>query len=165
MPTGNSISHRTSAASTPPGPSFQSSHTQINLGSRQVLVSGRDVHLRPKEFDVLHYLITNPNVVVPHGKLIQAIWGPDYGDEVEYLQVIVNQVRKKIEPNQTGPATSLPSLASVIASSSRPVKAEDFRKTLGHFKDIVRHAPLVFLMETIYERDAFRSSGPLVHEQ
>jgi two-component system KDP operon response regulator KdpE len=76
---------------------------QINLGSRQVLVSGRDVHLRPKEFDVLHYLITNPNVVVPHGKLIQAIWGPDYGDEVEYLHVIVNQVRKKIEPEPNRP--------------------------------------------------------------
>jgi two-component system, OmpR family, KDP operon response regulator KdpE len=76
---------------------------QINLGSRQVLVSGRDVHLRPKEFDVLHYLITNPNIVVPHGKIIQAIWGPDYGDEVEYLHVIVNQVRKKIEPEPNRP--------------------------------------------------------------
>jgi two-component system KDP operon response regulator KdpE len=76
---------------------------QINLGSRQVLVSGRDVHLRPKEFEVLHYLITNPNVVVPHGKIIQAIWGPDYGNEVEYLHVIVNQVRKKIEPEPNKP--------------------------------------------------------------
>ena len=85
----------------PPVLSFD--EVQINLGSRQVLVSGRDVHLRPKEFDVLHYLITNPNVVVPHGKIIQAIWGPDYGDEVEYLHVIVNQVRKKIEPEPNKP--------------------------------------------------------------
>ena len=76
---------------------------QINLGSRQVLVSGRDVHLRPKEFDVLHYLVSNPNVVVPHGKIIQAIWGPDYGHEVEYLHVIVNQIRKKIEPEPNRP--------------------------------------------------------------
>src|SRR5215471_5723485 len=76
---------------------------QINLGSHEVLVNGRDVHLRPKEFDVLHYLITNPNVVVPHGKIIQAIWGPDYGNEVEYLHVIVNQVRKKIEPEPNKP--------------------------------------------------------------
>jgi two-component system KDP operon response regulator KdpE len=76
---------------------------QINLGSRQVLVGGRDVHLRPKEFEVLHYLIANPNVVVPHGKIIQAIWGPDYGGEVEYLHVIVNQIRKKIEPEPNRP--------------------------------------------------------------
>jgi two-component system KDP operon response regulator KdpE len=76
---------------------------QINLGSRHILVNGRDIHLRPKEFDVLHYLITNPNVVVPHGKIIQAIWGPDYGDEVEYLHVIVNQIRKKIEPEPNKP--------------------------------------------------------------
>jgi two-component system KDP operon response regulator KdpE len=82
---------------------FSFEEIQINLGSRRVLVSGRDVHLRPKEFDVLHYLITNPNVVVPHGKIIQAIWGPDYGDEVEYLHVIVNQVRKKIEPEPGKP--------------------------------------------------------------
>jgi two-component system KDP operon response regulator KdpE len=76
---------------------------QINLGSREVLVSGRDVHLRPKEFDVLNYLIGTPNVVVPHGKIIQAIWGPDYGGEVEYLHVIVNQIRKKIEPEPNKP--------------------------------------------------------------
>jgi two-component system KDP operon response regulator KdpE len=61
------------------------------------------VHLRPKEFDVLQYLITNPNVVIPHGKIIQAIWGPDYGDEVEYLHVIINQIRKKIEPEPNRP--------------------------------------------------------------
>jgi len=76
---------------------------EINLGSRHVLVSGQDVHLRPKEFDVLHYLITNPNVAIPHGKIIQSIWGPDYGDEVEYLHVIINQIRKKIEPEPTRP--------------------------------------------------------------
>jgi two-component system KDP operon response regulator KdpE len=76
---------------------------QINLGGRQVLVKGRDVHLRPKEFDLLHYLITNPNIVVPHGRIIQAIWGPDYRDEVEYLHVIVNQLRKKIEPEPARP--------------------------------------------------------------
>jgi two-component system KDP operon response regulator KdpE len=40
---------------------------------------------------------------VPHGKIIQAIWGPDYGDEVEYLHVIVNQIRKKIEPEPNKP--------------------------------------------------------------
>jgi two-component system, OmpR family, KDP operon response regulator KdpE len=76
---------------------------EVNLGSRQVLVGGQGVHLRPKEFDVLQYLITTPNVVIPHGLIIQAIWGPDYGNEVEYLHVIVNQIRKKIEPEPNRP--------------------------------------------------------------
>ena len=75
----------------------------VNLGSRQVLVGGQHVRLRRKEFDVLCYLITNPNVVVPHRLIIQAIWGPDYGKEVEYLHVIVNQIRHKIEPEPSKP--------------------------------------------------------------
>ncbi|HKD05112.1 MAG TPA: response regulator transcription factor [Bryobacteraceae bacterium] len=82
---------------------FSFGEIAVNLGSRQVLVLGKDVHFRPKEFDVLHYLISNPNVVVPHGTIIQAIWGPDYGKEVEYLHVIVNQIRKKIEPEPNRP--------------------------------------------------------------
>jgi len=76
---------------------------EVNLGSRHASVNGRDVHLRPKEFDVLTYLIANPNVVIPHGKIIQAIWGPDYRDEVEYLHVVINQIRKKIEPEPSRP--------------------------------------------------------------
>ena len=84
-------------------PVFSFGEVTVNLGSRQVLVSGQQVRLRPKEFDVLRYLITNPNVVVPHGLIIQAIWGPDYGKEVAYLHVIVNQIRKKLEPEPGRP--------------------------------------------------------------
>lgn len=76
---------------------------EINLGSHHASVPGRDVPLRPKEFEVLHYLITNPDVAIPHRKILQAVWGPDYGDEVEYLHVVVNQLRKKIEPEPNKP--------------------------------------------------------------
>jgi two-component system KDP operon response regulator KdpE len=48
-------------------------------------------------------LISNPNVAIPHGKILQAVWGPDYGNEAEYLHVIVNQLRKKIEPDPAKP--------------------------------------------------------------
>lgn len=51
----------------------------------------------------MHYLIANPNVAIPHTKLLQAVWGPDYGDQVEYLRVFVNQLRKKIEPDPSKP--------------------------------------------------------------
>jgi two-component system KDP operon response regulator KdpE len=76
---------------------------RINLATRQVTVAGRPVRLTPKEFDLLHYLASNPNVAVRHAKLLQAIWGPDYGHEVEYLRTFINQIRKKIEPNPAKP--------------------------------------------------------------
>jgi two-component system KDP operon response regulator KdpE len=72
---------------------------EINAAARQVLIDGRSVRLTPKEFDLLNYFASNPNTAIPHGKLLQTIWGPDYGNEVEYLHVFINQIRKKIEPN------------------------------------------------------------------
>jgi len=76
---------------------------EVNLGSHHVSVEGRDIRLTPKQFEVLRYLITNPNVAIPHSKILQAIWGPDYGDQVEYLHVVVNQLRKKIERDPAKP--------------------------------------------------------------
>lgn len=76
---------------------------EVDLGSRHVSVGKQDVRLTPKQFEVLHYLIANPNVAIPHGKILQVVWGPDYGNEAEYLHVIVNQLRKKIEPDPAKP--------------------------------------------------------------
>jgi two-component system, OmpR family, KDP operon response regulator KdpE len=78
-------------------------NVQVNVATRHVSVAGRDVRFTPKEFDLLHYLSTHPNVTIPHGKLLQAVWGPDYGNEIEYLHVFVNQIRKKIEPDPANP--------------------------------------------------------------
>jgi two-component system KDP operon response regulator KdpE len=75
----------------------------INFAAHRVTVRGADVRFTPKEFDLLHYLVSNPNVAIPHGRLLQAVWGPDYGDQVEYLHVFVNQIRKKIEPDPGKP--------------------------------------------------------------
>jgi two-component system KDP operon response regulator KdpE len=76
---------------------------EINVAGRRLTARGKDVKLTPKEFDLLHYLASNPNVPIPHGKLLQAVWGPDYGDEVEYLRTIVNRLRKKIEADPANP--------------------------------------------------------------
>jgi two-component system, OmpR family, KDP operon response regulator KdpE len=75
----------------------------VDLNSHHISVQGQDVRLTPKQFEVLHYLVTNPNVSIPHARILQAIWGPDYGDEVEYLHVVINQLRKKIEPDPSQP--------------------------------------------------------------
>jgi len=76
---------------------------EIKLATRRVVVQGRESRLTPKEFDLLQYLLANPNVALPHARLLQAVWGPDYGDQVEYLRVFVNQLRKKIEPDPAHP--------------------------------------------------------------
>jgi two-component system KDP operon response regulator KdpE len=78
--------------------------TVINFVARRVTVNGTEVRLTPKEFDLLRYLASNPDEVIPHAKLLQAVWGPDYGEEVEYLRVFINQLRKKIEPDPSHPA-------------------------------------------------------------
>lgn len=76
---------------------------EIDLAARKVRKAGKDIRLTPKEFDLLNYLIATPNIPIPHTKLLQAVWGPDYGDQVEYLRVFVNQLRKKIELDPSKP--------------------------------------------------------------
>jgi two-component system KDP operon response regulator KdpE len=76
---------------------------EVDLVQRQIVVRGRKVRLTPKEFDLLHYLVTHPNVPLTHTRLLQAVWGPDHGTEVEYLRTFVNQLRKKIEKNPAKP--------------------------------------------------------------
>jgi two-component system KDP operon response regulator KdpE len=82
---------------------FASDELNINFASRRVTLNGNSVRLTPKEFDLLKLLVSNPNKPIPHRKLLQTVWGPDYGDEVEYLRVVVNQLRKKIEPVPSKP--------------------------------------------------------------
>ena len=76
---------------------------EINFTMRRVIVGNREARLTPKEFDLLQYMVAHPNVPITHTKLLQSVWGPDYGDEVEYLCVFMNQLRKKIEKNPSNP--------------------------------------------------------------
>jgi two-component system, OmpR family, KDP operon response regulator KdpE len=77
--------------------------TEINFSVRRVRTGKTELPLTPKESDLLRYLAANQNLPVPHAKLLQTIWGPDYGNEVEYLRVFVNHLRKKIEPDPSNP--------------------------------------------------------------
>ena len=76
---------------------------EINFAARRVIVGGHEVRLTRKEFDLLQYLAASPNTPIPHRRLLQAVWGPDYGNEVVYLRVFINQLRKKIEPEPAKP--------------------------------------------------------------
>lgn len=78
-------------------------NVEINLATRHVYVAGNDKRFTPREFDVLYYLASHPDITIPHSKILQAVWGPDYGNETEYLHVFVNQIRRKIEPDPAKP--------------------------------------------------------------
>lgn len=86
-----------------PMPSFVSKDLGIDFERRNVAMQGQPVRLTPKEFDILRLLVANEGKAVPHRTLLQAVWGPDYGDETEYLRVFINQLRKKIEPDPRHP--------------------------------------------------------------
>jgi len=92
---------RTAAAE--PVPSFLSNDLEIDFERRKVLVQGNPVRLTPKEFDLLRHLVASQGKPLEHRRLLQAVWGPDYGDETEYLRVFINQLRKKIEPDPAHP--------------------------------------------------------------
>jgi two-component system KDP operon response regulator KdpE len=69
----------------------------IDFGARTIFNGATTVHLTPKELDLLRYLTQHANQAVSHRELLQAIWGPDYGDQVDYLRAIIKNLRKKIE--------------------------------------------------------------------
>jgi len=75
----------------------------INPESRQVRVGGREIHLTPKEFDLLAFMARHPNKVLTHRVLLNAVWGGESVQQPEYLRVFINQLRKKIEPDPSSP--------------------------------------------------------------
>jgi two-component system KDP operon response regulator KdpE len=82
---------------------FVSPDLEIDFETRKVRVGTGNVRLTPKEFQLLRYLVSQGGKPVPHRQILQAVWGPDYGDESDYLRVFINHLRKKIEPNPAEP--------------------------------------------------------------
>ena len=69
----------------------------------RVMKRGRAIHLTPKEFEVLHYLMMHAGEPIPHARLLKSVWGPEYGSELEYLRTFVRLLRKKIEDDPQNP--------------------------------------------------------------
>jgi two-component system, OmpR family, KDP operon response regulator KdpE len=90
-------------AATETVPPFHSKDISVDFEERRVAVNGEEVHLAPKEFEVLKYLIAQQGKPVTHRRLLQAVWGPEYGEETENLRVVINQLRKKIEKDPAQP--------------------------------------------------------------
>ncbi|HMG86581.1 MAG TPA: response regulator transcription factor [Terracidiphilus sp.] len=64
---------------------------------------GQAVHLTPKQFELLHFLMANAGRPVPHSKLLRSVWGPEYGNELEYLRTFIRQIRLRIEDDPANP--------------------------------------------------------------
>jgi two-component system KDP operon response regulator KdpE len=76
---------------------------EVNFSARRVIAGGNEIRLTRKQFDLLQYLAATPNTPITHRRLLQAVWGPDYGNELVYLRTFINQLRKKIEPEPARP--------------------------------------------------------------
>ena len=82
---------------------YTSEHLEIDFERRRAKVGRAMVKFTPKQLDVLSYLVARAGKPVTHRELLRAVWGPGYGDEVQYLRVFINQVRKKIELDPATP--------------------------------------------------------------
>jgi two-component system, OmpR family, KDP operon response regulator KdpE len=76
---------------------------EFNLLAHKVFVSGKEIYLTPKEFDLLLHLFQNAGKVLTHHNLLGAIWGGNFTESTEYLRVFIGQLRKKVEPHPDKP--------------------------------------------------------------
>ena len=76
---------------------------EVDPERRLVRKSGAILRLTPKEFDLLHYLMSHPGIPIAHSRLLRAVWGDEYGQELEYLRTFVHQLRKKLETDPSDP--------------------------------------------------------------
>ncbi len=76
---------------------------KLDVERRQVWRSGEEIHLSPKEFELLAFMMKNAGAPLTHVKLLRSIWGIEYGGELEYLRSYVRMLRKKIEDNPAQP--------------------------------------------------------------
>jgi two-component system KDP operon response regulator KdpE len=84
-------------------PVFRTGQLSVDLEQRRVTVDDTEIHLTPTEYELLKAFISQPDRLLTDRMLLQAAWGPEYGDEAHYLHVYIARLRKKIEPDPQQP--------------------------------------------------------------
>ena len=98
------VLRRTEAVGTmPTQASFTSGELQINFAARQVTIAGDEIRLTPTEYSLLQELVLTRGRILTHRMLLNKVWGPEYGDEREYLHVFIGRLRKVLEPDLEHP--------------------------------------------------------------
>jgi two-component system KDP operon response regulator KdpE len=95
---------RSSATRVDPDAVIRIGTIELDPARRLVFRAGEPVHLTPKEFDLLRYLMAHAGLPIMHARLLHAVWGPEYGGELEYLRTFIRQLRKKLEADPAAPA-------------------------------------------------------------
>jgi DNA-binding response OmpR family regulator len=95
---------RTAHSEAIPGPPLIVEDLEIDFAGRRVTVRGHLVQLTPTEYNLLAHLAINAGRVLTHRALLQAVWGPDYGTETEYLWAYIRRLRRKIELEPSNPS-------------------------------------------------------------
>ena len=78
-------------------------HIHMHIAHRQVYVGGQEVRLTPTEFELLRQLLIYAGRVLTHRSLLREVWGPEYGEEADYLRVYIRQLRLKVEAEPSRP--------------------------------------------------------------
>lgn len=86
-----------------PGTSIVIGEIELDPAGRTVEKAGVTLRLTPKEFDLLHYLMRHAGLPVSHAQILRAVWGAEYGQELEYLRTFVHQLRRKLEADPSAP--------------------------------------------------------------
>jgi len=76
---------------------------ELDFGARRVRRDGQDIPLTPKEYDIFAYLARNAGKVMTHRQILQAVWGPEYGEEADYVWTYVRRIRRKLEADPEQP--------------------------------------------------------------
>ncbi len=124
---------RTKAAAVPAEETIRVGEIEIHPARRLVRKNGVAIHLTPKEFDLLYYLISHAGLPITHARLLHVVWGVEYANQVEYLRTFVRQLRRKLEDDSGQPKYVLtdthvgyrfvdPSQAPRQESSSEPAQ-------------------------------------------
>jgi two-component system KDP operon response regulator KdpE len=85
------------------GASIGIGEIELDPERRMVKRSGTVIHLTPKEFELLHFLMSHAGRPLTHARILSAVWGPEYGGELEYLRTFVRQLRKKLGDDALSP--------------------------------------------------------------
>ena len=94
---------RSSASRVDPDAVIRIGNIELDPARRVVRKGGEPVHFTPTEFDLLRYLMTHAGLPITHVRLLRAVWGPEYGGELEYLRTYIRQLRKKLEDDPAEP--------------------------------------------------------------
>jgi two-component system KDP operon response regulator KdpE len=97
-----SVLRRTGGEGVPP-PVIRADELELDLEHRSLRKAGKTIHLSPKEFELLSFLMQHKNVPITHARILRTIWGPGYGDEPDHLRSYAKTLRKKIEDDPAHP--------------------------------------------------------------